>query len=49
MNALIASSNKMALYVTRLAIQWPEFMKLSNTKQPSERFVSAMFSGFVKV
>ena len=39
----------MALYVTRLAIKWPEFMRLSNRKQPTERFVAATFSGFVKV
>jgi hypothetical protein len=39
----------MALYITRLAIQWPEFMRLSNRKKPSERFVAVTFSGFVKV
>jgi hypothetical protein len=49
MYALISSSNRMALYVTRLGIQWPEFMRFSQRKEPSERFVAATFSGFVKV
>jgi hypothetical protein len=49
MNALTAPSNKMALYITRLAIPCPEFMRLSNRKKLSERFVAATFSGFVKV
>jgi hypothetical protein len=48
-NALTAHSNRKALYVTRLAIQWPQFMRLSNRKKASERFVAAKFSGFIKV
>jgi hypothetical protein len=48
-NALTVYSNRKALYVTRLAIQWSKFMRLSNRKKGSERFVAAKFSGFVKV